>query len=207
MSLSEIDEKAFMAFNKFMALKNHFSLDNYDYLKYNGKTNVRKDSFILRKDKMMFLKLSSIPHPLEDFLISNFSVDENYWLDSLLDNNIGNLNYIEWKNKLDRISFHIKTQLANCQIDTYKDLKRLFYVKENKLPTIISLYREGKISLETFTIIYHILNVDEYWKNNLKEKFISPRIMKKIRKYEYLLVRRIDKNKIENMISLMDKEN
>ena len=46
----------FEAYQKYIALKLHFTSD-YDYFKYNGKTNVTLNSFNERKDKFHFKKL------------------------------------------------------------------------------------------------------------------------------------------------------
>ena len=51
------DAGGFEAFAMYHGLKLHFS-GNYDYVKYNGKTNVTKDQFTIRKDKFSFYKLS-----------------------------------------------------------------------------------------------------------------------------------------------------
>ena len=46
----------FEAYQKYIALKLHFTSD-YDYFKYNGKTNVTLNSFNERKDKFHFKKI------------------------------------------------------------------------------------------------------------------------------------------------------
>ena len=45
------------AFAMYHALKLHFT-GSYDFVKYNGKCNITKDQFSLRKDKFTFYKLS-----------------------------------------------------------------------------------------------------------------------------------------------------
>ena len=46
----------FEAYKEYIALKLHFTSD-YDYFKYNGKTNVTLHSFEERKDKYHFKRL------------------------------------------------------------------------------------------------------------------------------------------------------
>ena len=53
-----------------LALKLHFSSD-YDYFKYNGKTNATQQSFEKRKDRFRFSKLA---RKLEDPLLIEFFV-------------------------------------------------------------------------------------------------------------------------------------
>ena len=61
------ENTGFAAFAMWNALKLHFTSDSYDYFKYNGKTNVSKQSFTTRKDKYQFYKLSR-KYSLEDFI-------------------------------------------------------------------------------------------------------------------------------------------
>ena len=52
------ENTGFAAYALWNALKLHFTSDSYDYFKYNGKTNVSKQTFSIRKDKYQFYKLS-----------------------------------------------------------------------------------------------------------------------------------------------------
>ncbi|NDG31210.1 hypothetical protein EB118_14210, partial [bacterium] len=65
--------EAIEAYRIYLALKHHFTLDNYDYFKYNKKTKVTLDSFLKRKDRIFFAKLGNRKDKyLEDFLVANF---------------------------------------------------------------------------------------------------------------------------------------
>ena len=41
----------FDCYRTYLAFKNHFTKDNFDYFKYGGKTNATTSSFNKRKDK------------------------------------------------------------------------------------------------------------------------------------------------------------
>ena len=45
--------EAYDAYKIYIALKSHFNGD-YDFVKYNGKTNVKVDSFLKRGDRPFF---------------------------------------------------------------------------------------------------------------------------------------------------------
>ena len=47
----------FEAYRQFLALKLHFTSENYDYFRYNGKHNATMASFDKRTDKRLFKKL------------------------------------------------------------------------------------------------------------------------------------------------------
>jgi hypothetical protein len=55
----------FESYTTFLALKNHFTTDSYDYIKYNGKVGAKPSSFDVRKDKYQFYKLSKHKDPLK----------------------------------------------------------------------------------------------------------------------------------------------
>ena len=45
------------AYKTYVALKNHFTSDSYDYFKYKGRVRVKEESFLKRKDKFYFEKI------------------------------------------------------------------------------------------------------------------------------------------------------
>ena len=42
----------------YCAMKAHFSKNDYDFITYNGKSRVSRNSFYKRKDRYFFVKLS-----------------------------------------------------------------------------------------------------------------------------------------------------
>jgi len=81
-----IENSGFAAFAMFHALKLHFTSDSYDYVKYNGKTNVTKTTFSTRKDKYSFYRLSRKfgLTELRDYYIANFMVEDIQWVGDIL---------------------------------------------------------------------------------------------------------------------------
>ena len=47
----------FDAYRCYLSLKNHFTKDHYDYIKYRGKTRATHQAFYKRKDRFWFEKL------------------------------------------------------------------------------------------------------------------------------------------------------
>ena len=87
------------AYKVHTAIKNHFSLDSYDYFKYNKKINVSYESFLKRKDKIFFAKLGKRKDAyLEDFLVANFLHDTKMWVGELLSEDCEE-RYKQWKKK------------------------------------------------------------------------------------------------------------
>ena len=68
------ENTGYAAYVMFQSLKLHFSSESYDYIKYHGKTNTKKEVFEKRKDKYTFYKISRKYNleDMKDFYISNF---------------------------------------------------------------------------------------------------------------------------------------
>ena len=61
-------------------MKAHFGKGDYDFVKFNGKTKVSRDSFWKRKDRVLFVMLgrkynSHLIQSVEDYLLANFIVE------------------------------------------------------------------------------------------------------------------------------------
>jgi len=64
----------------YCAMKAHFGKGDYDFVKFNGKTKVSRDSFWKRKDRVWFVMLgrklnSYLIESVEDYLLANFLVE------------------------------------------------------------------------------------------------------------------------------------
>ena len=64
----------FDCYKIYLALKNHFTRDSYDYHKYSGKTRATVEAFYKRKDRFWFEKFARQKDDKEivDFFVSNF---------------------------------------------------------------------------------------------------------------------------------------
>ena len=60
------------AYKLYLAIKLHFSTEDYDFIKHNGKVNCSLDSFTKRNDKYFFHRLST---RFKDEELLNFYVD------------------------------------------------------------------------------------------------------------------------------------
>lgn len=184
---------AYNCYCLYVALKNHFTQESYDYFKYAGKTSISRDAFLSRKDKYQFQKLSRVCDETEmrDFLVANF-IREKKWVGDLLDDD-AKTNYKDFLKKKQSLSYVFDNDLAKI------DLASAFKPKKNEYPPIIYAYLQGDISIETFTILDKFIDFskkydtlygkdDVLWgKIRLATKKLSPFL-------EY------DKDKIKNII-------
>ena len=85
---------AFLIFN---SVRLHFTTENYDYFKYNGKTKVSLEAFEKKKDKYLFHKLARIykEEELPFFYAVLFTKKDTVWSNTLLLDESANA-YKEW---------------------------------------------------------------------------------------------------------------
>ena len=145
------------AYKVYLGVKNHFTLDSYDWFKYNKKVNVTYDSFLKRKDKIFFAKLGNRKDAyLEEFLVSNFMHDTKMWVGELLSEECEE-RYKEWKRRQESLTYVFKNEMDFISGWTATELNEFFNAKGGDHPPIIKKYLRKEISLETLAILNSLL--------------------------------------------------
>ena len=145
------------AYKVYLGVKNHFTLDSYDWFKYNKKVNVTYDSFLKRKDKIFFAKLGNRKDAyLEEFLVSNFMHDTKMWVGELLSEECED-RYKEWKRRQESLTYVFKNEMDFISGWTSTELNEFFNAKGGDQPPIIKKYLRKEISLETLAILNSLL--------------------------------------------------
>ena len=77
-------------YQTYLAFKNHFTKDNYDYFRYCGKTKASKTSFNKRKDRYFFERMSrkKSDDEIQRFFLANFSQSQDpqrLWIGEIID--------------------------------------------------------------------------------------------------------------------------
>jgi hypothetical protein len=174
-------DDSFNAYVKFLALKKHFTTDNYDYFKYNGKVRANYETFMSRNDAYSFAKLAK-KDDVQGLILSNLLINKNIWVRDLLDSE-GEARYMNWRKKIESLGYVFKSELAHLN-DEYK---RNFISIDGQHPLVMTLLLQKKISLETFTILSHQANIFSYWQEKVVDKHVSFDIINKSRKYKPFL--------------------
>lgn len=183
-----VNDKAFEAYVKYLALKKHFTTDGYDYFKYNGKVRASFDTFNGRNDAYFFSKLSKTDD-YQNRILANMLVNPNVWVRDILSEEANEV-YVEWKRRQDSLTYNFKSLLANGELDNgplLGDWKSNFVVRDGQHPHIMTLYNQKEISLEDFTILTHTANIFSYWSEKIVDKIISRDIIRLAKKYKPFL--------------------
>jgi hypothetical protein len=186
------NDKSFNAYVTYLAIKKHFSSDGYDYFKYNGKVRASFDTFSTRNDVYFFARLAKT-EDYENLILSNVLVKPEIWVRELLDGE-ANYRYLEWKKKMDSLSYNFKSELKQLR----DDYQQNFISQDGQHPYIMSLYNQRKISLETLTILANTANIFSYWDEKIVDKIVARDIIRLTVKYKPFL--KYDEKAIKSLI-------
>ena len=171
----------------YCAMKAHFSKNNYDFHKYDGKTKVSRNSFWKRNDKYFFVKLAKKHDDrdsIQDYLVSNFIKNRRGYIANFNDEN-----YKVWKDR--------KTDFYNIFFDELKplvkDFEPLFQTKNNNHPKLLKEFLGDRVSLETLIILDDLVDFSKGWDRELKKDIVWPDLKKLMKNYKGFLT--IDKNR------------
>ena len=174
------------AYRCYLALKNHFTKDKYDYHKYRGKVRATNQAFYKRKDRFWFEKFArqKSDKEVEEFFVSNFiySTDPGtMWIGEMIKEGEGR--YSEWKKKVQSLSYIFKTDVDTLFSD--KKMDDVFDCSKGH-PPILKSYLGGNISLESLVICDRILE----YRKDFDQKLTDPvweTVSRKIKKYSPFL--------------------
>ena len=176
----------FDAYRCYLSLKNHFTKDHYDYLKYRGKTRATVQAFYKRKDRFWFEKFARQKNDIvvEEFFVSNFiySTDPGtMWIGEMIKEGEGR--YTEWKKQIESLSYIFKEETHDLFIDRKVD--EVFDCTKGH-PPILRNYLSGKTSLETLVICDRIFEYGKEFDQKLDDP-VWETVSLKIKKYSPFL--------------------
>jgi len=199
-----IENSGFAAFAMFHAMKLHFTSDSYDYVKYNGKTNVTKTTFSTRKDKYSFYRLSRKfgLTELKDYYIANFLVDDVQWVGDILGPE-SEENYKKWQKRIQSLTYTFENDII-VLLDKVENPNDLLVVRNNEFPKLMQYATQGDISLETLIILDDLMNFFPMWEKEIYDDIVWPNFKIKCMKYKPFL--HYDKEKFKQILKEKIKE-
>lgn len=183
----------FEAYKLFLAVKMHFTQPSYNFFKYNGKVNANLDSFNKRRDKFHFAKLAKHKDPLGYLAAQYVTGNFNGWVGDLFTEET-DLIYTQYQARQQSITYNFQSDLTKLE----EGFISKFKVKDGQHPEALVMFRRGKISIETFTILNNILHFFQLWDIRIDDTVIWPSIRERCLKYEPFLY--YDKAKIKSLI-------
>jgi hypothetical protein len=183
MILTYEEGSGFSAFAIFNAIKLHFTSSSYDFFKYNGKSNVTKQNFANRKDKYSFYKLSRKyrNEDLVNFYVANFLVKDITWIGDITGAE-GEENYKMWQKRNQSLSYRFKEDIMYL-VDKVSTSSDMIKVKDGQYPLLLNETMQGAVSIETLSILNHMMGFFEMWNKKISDTIIWPTWKMKCERY------------------------
>ena len=177
---------SYETYKLYLAIKLHFTTDNYDFFKHNAKVNSSLNSFLKRNDRFFFHKLTTKYNQQElvEYFACNFFENSKTWIGSLVRAD-GETNYTKWKKYTQAFTYNFRNDcvLIRNFIDgnniTFDDM---FRISNGQHPRLLRLFLSKQISIQTIIILDKILSFTKNWNKEIVEKVIWPEISFKIAK-------------------------
>jgi hypothetical protein len=154
---------SFQAFKYYIAVKLHFTTDNYNVFKNKGITKATRESFYKRKDCNLFERLSSKfkePKDLIQHYVANFAYGNH---NVIYTQDESEYNYKIWIKNKQSISKVFKDDLDTIlNVCTSESKFELFSSQSD--PILFKLYVSGKVNIETLCILDTFLQFISKWK-------------------------------------------
>ena len=181
----------FDVYRTYLAFKQHFSKENFDFFEYNGKVKAKETTYHARKDFYFFETLArkhSDQEIKEFFLASFVQADDpaKVWIGDIQRN--GKAACVVWqklhesltyafKQDLNRVAQHMETQTCS--------FNNLFETLGTH-PPLLRLFIKRSITLETLVILDMTLGFTRQWDKELRDPLWAG-ISMKIKKYKPFL--------------------
>ena len=185
----------FSVYKMYIALKLHFTTDNYDVIAQKGKVRASRQAFAKRKDLYSIKKVSKTysDEEVANFLIANFTSGDRWG--GLFDSEASE-RYQEWKKRTESLTYIFTNDLDTLMLELEKEnmsIEDAFKITKSQHPYIIKAFLRKTITLETLVILEKIFPFTGYFDTNIGDDVMWPDISRLIRKYKPFL--RFDKEK------------
>ena len=201
--MTEIKENSgYTAFMLYNSLKLHFTSNSYDFFKYHGKTNVSAVTFLKRKDKYQFYKLSRkyTTDELRDFYVANF-LEGDKWVGDMLKD--GEEVYKKWQKTQQSLTYTFENDIMYL-LSNGAPPDEMLEVKPNGYPILMRMTQLKQVSLETLVILNDIMNFFPMWNKKIDDDILWPDFKIKCEKYTPFL--NYDKVKFKEILKEKIKE-
>lgn len=185
-----------------MAIKLHFTKDNFDVFKNRGNIKGTREAFNARNDRFLFEKLARkfpVDKDLIQFLVANYAYGNESTFYSMDD---ADTNYLEWikrKQSMTKIFSDDCNRIVMFALKEKLKEPSIFYFTNNQYPGILKLFLGGHIGIETVRILDDKLKLVEEWKQNSSMFYLWENEIRKIEKISGFV--KYDPSKIDTVFN------
>ena len=181
----------FDVYRSYLAMKQHWTKENFDYFQYDGKVRAKEETYQQRNDFYFFetiaRKLSK--KEIEEYLLANFALAEDptrVWIGDI--KRSGKDQWLVWQKLHQRLSYTVEQDLEALVLHMEKEglsFNQIFEANGGH-PELLRLVIQKKIHLETLIILDMVLKFVPKWDRNLHDPLWESMSFK-IRKYKPFL--------------------
>lgn len=184
----------FEVYRIYMSLKLHFSSDDYDISKTKSAVRCKQETFLKRKDILLFRKLAKkfSLKEMSDFFVANFINGHNGLFDAESDTV-----YRDWKIRQEKLTYLFTQDISTICFEAEKAQIDPLTSYDGQHPLVLKLYLGKKISLETLVILDKLF--DFVYSNNtsLANDFVWKDVARLITKYRIFI--KVDRMKYHQL--------
>ena len=177
----------------YLALKNHFTKPSYDFIKYNGKVHVSKESFLARRDRFQFEKFARRHEDPKTFMLANFLQDRT-WIGEFLDDEAADT-FMQYVKTVQSMSYTFANDL-----DKLEDIRDYFKTKDNEYPLIVTLLMNGQMTIQSFVLLDHFIQFSTKFDAKMPDDYIWSKISFKAKKYKPFMFQDLDQKKFKDIL-------
>ena len=171
--------EGYEAYKKYLSIKLHFTKDEYDFFKYNAKTNAKYETFIQRNDKYFFVKAArKYGDNIVDYFVSNIISNKSNYIKDM-----NQEAYLDRQKRIDGLTCYFERDIEQLLRRSDKNFDKIFKVTRGQHPILIKTYLAKRVSLETLCILNSLLNYTKQFSNKITDDIIWPTLKTKIIKY------------------------
>lgn len=184
-------------YKTYLALRLHFTTDDYDIVKYSGRTKRKtksppKDVSFLALFTQRFKK-----NQLIEYMVANFISGDAYG-GIFSDTEEGEQFYNAWKQRIQNLSYNFKKDINTIKNHLNDQDITTAFESTGQHPKIMKMYLGKHIMLETIVILDIIYDFTTKLNDILKDDFMWNSFRRLVCKYQPFL--NIDKDKYEGII-------
>lgn len=188
--------------NLHLAVKLHFTQNNYDLLRFRGKVNTAS----LKEPSKLYKSLASkypIDKELRGLFVAACVAGFAYkYVDWYLTDDAKQV-WLNWLRRTEGLSELIRSEseiIVRFRASEGLSLRQMLEPVDNSrsFPPLLDLYLEAKISPETVIVYLTVFNYFARWDRKISDQYVWPSVSLLFRKYAILL--QIDLNKMAAII-------
>lgn len=179
----------FEVYRYYLALRLHFTTDQYDALKQRGKVRASKQAFAKRTDLIAIRKIAETysDKDIVNFLVANFITGDRWG--GVFDTEAKE-RFLGWKKRIESLAYMFEKDLNYLQLQMEKIEKvfdNVFDLSKNEHPYILKSYLRNTTSIETLVILNKFYNFVDKFDEEYSNDLMWPDISRIIKKYSPFL--------------------